>query len=83
MKTIRNILISISISLFILIGCGGDSGNISDTTQNKIYIKNDTFNVKKGDNIKSISADTNIHIITDIETSTSIVTVLSGSVSFF
>ena len=96
MKTLTSKLNIISICCFVFISCGdsGDlnvdntNNNITNNTTNNInsqnektvYKKNDTLSVHKGDSIKSLSLDTKINIITDTESGTSKITILSGSI---
>lgn len=71
-------------ALFFLNGCGGDSGS-SESKQSTVNIPsnipmemNRSYTIQKGDEIEKLSEGTEIQIVSDLNSSKTSATLLSG-----
>lgn len=82
----KNILTAITLSaLFFLNGCGDDSisskstqQSIAETPSNIPMEMNRAYNIQKGDEIEKLSEGTEIQIVSDLNSSKTTATLLSG-----
>ncbi|HGZ70186.1 MAG TPA: hypothetical protein ENK74_02210 [Nitratifractor sp.] len=81
----KNILVVITLStLFFLNGCGGDSGSskskqsTADIPSNIPMEMNRAYTIQKGDEIEKLSEGTEVQVVSDLNSSKTTATLLSG-----